>query len=132
MSEPRSQRSRVRKRSWLAVLGVLGVAITSPALVIAGNDDERVRLEGAVDGPHFVAAEEVDIASVTTTDLFAAGGEVDAEGLTADDVTMAGGSLRLRGVDASTLKLAGGDVEIQSEVQDHLIAAGGRIELRED
>lgn len=132
MSNPRRHRSCRRKMNWLAAFGVFAVVAGASALVSADDHDERVRLAGDLGGPQFVAAEEVDIASLTTTDLFAAGGEIDAQGLTGDDITMAGGSLRLRGLDIETLKLAGGDVEIQGEVRDHVIAAAGRIELRED
>lgn len=131
MVKTRPLRSPGSVRRWVVLLAVLVAVIGSPALVDAGSDDdERVHLEGLMEGDRFVAGAEIGIDSVTARDLFAAAGEILADGLVADDVTMAAGALRLRGLDIETLKIAGGDVEIHGEIRDHLIAAGGRIELR--
>ena len=131
MTETRPLRPPGSVRRRLVLLAVLVAVIGSPTLVDAGFDgDERVHLEGPVEGDRFVAGAEIGIDSVTVRDLFAAGGEILADGLVADDVTMAAGTLRLRDLDIETLILAGGDVEIHGEVRDHLMAAGGRIELR--
>ena len=133
MVEIRPQRPPGRVRRRLTSFAVVAALIGAPALAAAGFEgEESVRLEGPMEGNHFVAGAEISIDSVTARDLFAAGGEILADGVAADDVTMAAGVLRLRGLDIETLTLAGGDVEIQGEVRDHLLAAGGRIELRKD
>lgn len=144
----------MKKRGYLSLLGViflLSSAIFYPVLaaevnvnsgereVIVSEDidddyyvagDERVVIEGNVNGDLIVAGGIVDVEGDVQGNLYAVGGMVTIDGTVEGDVYTAGGQLEMNGAVNGSVFAGGGTININGDIAEDLNTAGGQVNVK--
>jgi len=91
--------------------------------------DEKVTVDGDVDGDLFVGGGTVDVNGNVTGNVFSGGGVITLKGDVNGSVFVAGGQLDIKGNVMRNVLAAGGTVDIDGNVKEDVFAAGGKVNL---
>ncbi|MDD4238769.1 MAG: polymer-forming cytoskeletal protein [Desulfotomaculaceae bacterium] len=119
-----------KRKKWLAPALVLLVLLllAAPASAMEVRNGENVLIpSGAVQGPLFVAGNEVVIDADVDGDVFAAGQTITINGKVNGDVLAAARTIRINGYVDGSARCAAQNIDIKGELRQDLTAAASEL-----
>lgn len=117
-----------RKLVILLAVALVVLCLVTPAGAVETRSGDMVMVpEGKIQGPLFVAGNDIEINADVDGDVFAAGQTITINGKINGDLLAAGNTIRINGSVSGNARCAASKIELKGQLGQSLTAAAGNI-----